>query len=226
MPIHLISGPMFAGKTTALIQALKKRDSSSSSSSSSVVLLKHCNDVRYPVYNRVVTHTGDSYPCVILQSLRNLDVNTYKSCSTIAVDEGQFFPDVFETTSKWANQGKEVIVAAISNGTFMEPLKPISKLMAVADYVTVLKRSCESCQAPANFNFRKTPFPEHEEPSSPSFFIGGGEAYEALCRRCFIKRIQCDNINRLGMFSGNGVNKLEPFVTEIFAQDVEIMGKG
>jgi thymidine kinase len=218
MPIHLISGPMFAGKTTALIRALNKKDRNS------VVLLKHCKDVRYPVYKQVVTHTGLSYPCVIIQSLNDLDINTYKCCSTIAIDEGQFFPEIYETASKWANHGKEVIVAAISNGTFMEPLKPISKLMAIADYVTVLKIPCVSCEAPANFSFRKTAFPEHEDPSSPSFFVGGFEAYETLCRRCFIKRIQCDRQERLGMFGGNGVNKLEPLLSEIFVQDVDING--
>ena len=218
MPIHLITGPMFAGKTTVLLEILKAKKPNS------VVLLKHRDDTRFPVRDKVLTHTGASFPCTIVQNLEDINRNCYEDWCTIAVDEGQFFPNIYEMASKWACQGKEVIITAISNGLFMEPLRQIANLMAVSDKITKLTAVCTSCIADANFSYRKTPFPEHVSPTSPTFFLGGEESYKALCRRCFVKHIQHDHSQQTGMFSGEGVQKLDLLPTDILTWDVGLSG--
>jgi len=204
MSIHLICGPMFAGKTSHLLTVLKQRETKN------VVLVKHFEDNRFPSNSKVISHDGFSYPCITVRNLQEVQKkdSCFNDCSTIAIDEGQFFSEIFEYAELWACHGKEVIITTLTSGIFMEPLKYVSKLLAVCDKITMLKASCSSCFGKAVFTFRITAFPEHETPESPSFFVGGLDDYTPLCRRCFLKRIQYDHSNSLGMFSGGGVEKL------------------
>jgi thymidine kinase len=112
-------------------------------------------------------------------------------------------------SQKWACHGKEVIISSIASGIFMEPLKNVAKLMALCDEITIMKTQCNSCLGTAIFSYRTSPFPENESPNSPAFFLGGFTEYATLCRRCFIKRIACDQEMKIGMFSNKAINKLE-----------------
>nr|GMC78975.1 thymidine kinase-like [Ipomoea batatas] len=62
--IHVILGPMFAGKTTALL----RRVNSESNLGKSVVVIKSSIDTRYAV-DAVVTHDGTKFPCWALPDL-------------------------------------------------------------------------------------------------------------------------------------------------------------
>jgi thymidine kinase len=218
MAVHLITGPMFSGKTTFLLNYLNK------TKPRETVLLKHLQDTRFPVRSRVVTHGGMSFPAIEVQRLKDLDNEHFETCSTIAIDEGHLFENLYETSLEWVRHGKQVIITALSNGTFMQPLTEISRLMAVADKVIALTTECSSCHARANFSFRKKAFPENENPDSPAFFIGGSEAYTPLCRRCFIKQYQHDQEHTLGMFSGPGIKALE-IPMDTLTWDTRLIGR-
>jgi thymidine kinase len=64
-----------------------------------------------------------------------------------------------------------------------DPFGPMPNLMAVADMVDKLHAICVKCGAPATRNQRLVggrPAPAE----GPVVQIGGGESYEARCRRC------------------------------------------
>ncbi|CAK9182255.1 unnamed protein product [Ilex paraguariensis] len=62
--IHVIVGPMFAGKTTTLLRRIK----SESSHGRNVALIKSNKDTRYGL-DSIVTHDGEKLPCWPLADL-------------------------------------------------------------------------------------------------------------------------------------------------------------
>ncbi|KAD3066614.1 hypothetical protein E3N88_34494 [Mikania micrantha] len=64
--IHVIMGPMFAGKTTDLL----RRINSEGSNGRNVAMIKSNKDTRYAI-DSVVTHDGTEYPCWALPDLQS-----------------------------------------------------------------------------------------------------------------------------------------------------------
>lgn len=96
----------------------------------------------------------------------------------VAIDEGQFFPDICEYAESLANQGIVVIVAAL-DGTFQrKPFGHILDLVPLAEIVTKLSAVCIDCGKEAAFTKRVVDSQEIE-------LIGGDETYKPVCRGCF-----------------------------------------
>ncbi|KAF5962014.1 hypothetical protein HYC85_003223 [Camellia sinensis] len=110
--IHVIVGPMFAGKTTAFLRRVK----SEGNNGTNVAIIKSSKDTRYAV-DSVVTHDGTKFPCWALQDLlsfrRKIGDEAYAK-SMLDVIEAQFFGDLYDFCCKVADHdGKTVIVAGL-----------------------------------------------------------------------------------------------------------------
>jgi thymidine kinase len=98
--------------------------------------------------------------------------------SVIAVDEGQFFPDVVEVCDALANSGKIVVVSAL-DGTFeRQPFNNILNLIPMAESVVKITAVCKICFRDAHFSKRITADTRVE-------VIGGADMYIPVCRDCF-----------------------------------------
>ncbi|KAM0072826.1 putative thymidine kinase [Helianthus debilis subsp. tardiflorus] len=62
--IHVIVGPMFAGKTTTLLHRIR----SEATNGRNIALIKSSKDTRYAI-DSVVTHDGNKHPCWPLSDL-------------------------------------------------------------------------------------------------------------------------------------------------------------
>jgi thymidine kinase len=72
----------------------------------------------------------------------------------VAIDEGQFFPDIVEVSEYLANEGKVVIIAAL-DGTFQrKPFGNILNLVPLAEQVSKLSSVCMDCGKEAAFTRR------------------------------------------------------------------------
>ncbi len=99
----------------------------------------------------------------------------------IAIDEGQFFPDIAFESENFANQGKIVIIAAL-DGTFQrKPFGAILDLIPLAEFVVKLSAVCK-CGRDAFYTKRTAESEEIE-------LIGGEELYMPACRDCFFQKI-------------------------------------
>ena len=67
-----------------------------------------------------------------------------------------------------------------------KPFEPIPQLLAIAEYITKTLAICMRCGNPANHTQRLVT--SHER-----VVVGGSEAYEARCRRCFEPGPATDN---------------------------------
>jgi thymidine kinase len=99
----------------------------------------------------------------------------------IAVDEGQFFPDLIEFTERLTDHGKTVIVAGL-DGTFQrKPFGLILDLIAKSEIIAKLSAICTATGTEAAFSKRTVDSQELE-------VIGGAEVYSAASRSAFFGR--------------------------------------
>lgn len=194
MSIHLITGAMYAGKTTALMNMYKKTNEHER------IMIKHKDDTRYGNDNVVFSHDGSNVGATVLSSLLNLEISDerYASLKLIAVDEGQFFEDIDKQAIQWALHGKHVIITGVCRDLFLTPIPTISRLIAQADDVTFLTAVCNHCRGNAGFSYRVTALPNTT--NTVLKYVGGIDDYISLCRTCFYKRLGNDLKYKAGMF--------------------------
>ena len=171
--IELIMGPMFSGKSTRLIETIRK----STYKAKKTLMISYFADKRYTDKSEVVTHDQIKYDSIECNALME-KFDILKKYDIIGIDEGQFFKDLVETCEKLADMGKLVIVAAL-NGDFMrEPFPVIANLIPKVDKIKLLNAYCFNCHKCAKYSLRIVA-------SNEKILIGAGEAYKPACRKCF-----------------------------------------
>ena len=173
--IEVIAGSMFSGKTEELIRRLKR----AKFARQSVEIFKPTVDVRYSE-NEVVSHDENSIRSTPVENSANILLLS-GNVDVVGIDEAQFFDKgLIEVVAKLANMGTRVIIAGLDMDFKGVPFGPIPGLMAIADYVTKVHAICVRCGSIAQFSHRLS---EQEQ----VVLLGEKEAYEPLCRSCYIK---------------------------------------
>ena len=166
--INIITGPMFAGKTTELLRRIER----AGHAGMRTVLIGHVCDTRYSMAE-VVSHGGLHVPCIKLDNLRDLkDASDY---DVIGVDEGQFFDDLVSTVDKWADEGRTVVVAALDGDSNGAPFGHVAELLCRAEGVDKLTAVCRVCRGNAAFTVATI---------EGATGVGGAEKYKPVCRKC------------------------------------------
>ena len=176
--ITLITGPMFAGKTSELLRQLKVHQDAERT----CVLIKHSSDRRYSVNSEVVTHDGITAQAIECSTLNGMTKEEYMLClrsHVIGIDEGQFFDDLADFCDKMADHFKSVIVAGLCNTHDRKGFKPVMELFPSCENILRLRAVCIKCSNPADFTFR-------DANSKSTTLVGGEGEYRALCRNCHI----------------------------------------
>lgn len=169
--LEVITGPMFAGKTQALLSKVR----SASSQGLRVGLFKPLTDTRV-VTAEVRTHAGDRMPATWTPTDGSAIDPTL---DVVAVDEIQFFDEqVIGLLVELSKTGKQVIAAGLDLTSKGEPFGPMPELMAVADKVEKLTAQCTKCGEPGTRSYRCVA-------SADTILIGGSDLYEPRCLDCF-----------------------------------------
>ncbi|OQU92300.1 hypothetical protein SORBI_3001G324400 [Sorghum bicolor] len=142
--IHVIVGPMFAGKTTALL----RRVQAEAGNGRSVALIKSDKDNRYGL-DSVVTHDGTKMACWALSELSSfhekLGIEAYNEVDVIGIDEAQFFDDLYDFCCKAADRdGKIVVVAGLDGDYKRKKFGSVLDIVPLADSVTKLTARCST----------------------------------------------------------------------------------
>jgi len=172
--IELILGPMFSGKSTRLIEVIRK----SVFKAKKTIMVKFISDKRYSDKSEVVTHDLIKYDSIECKNLREC-FDILKTYDVIGIDEGQFFSDLVEVSEELSLLNKRVIIAALNGDFRMEPFPVIAKIISKADKIKLLKAFCFHCHKDARFSLRIVE-------SNEKVLIGAGEAYKPACRECHI----------------------------------------
>ncbi|XP_051140100.1 thymidine kinase a-like [Andrographis paniculata] len=174
--VHVIIGPMFAGKSTALL----RRVMAEADSGRSVAMIKSIKDTRYAV-DAVVTHDGANFPCWALSDLlsfkHKIGADAYARLDLIGIDEAQFFGDLYDFCYEAADlEGKIVLVAGLDGDYLRRSFGSVLDIIPLADTVTKLTARCEVCGKRAFFTLRKIGATQTE-------LIGGADVYMPVCRQ-------------------------------------------
>ncbi|GMH38181.1 hypothetical protein BSKO_06065 [Bryopsis sp. KO-2023] len=187
--IELIVGPMFSGKTTALIDRIEVAEKGGRK----VVAIKSSIDSRYAetedYKSFIVCHSGGKVACYSVNKLSEFKKRfpeEYETCEVLAIDEAQFFSDLVGFCSEAADvDGKKVHVAGLDGDFRREPFKlmnryhPISKLLPMCDKVMKKCAQCMYCENEAPFTFRTVA-------DSREILVGGADSYVPVCRKHFM----------------------------------------
>jgi thymidine kinase len=168
--LELIIGPMFSGKTSRLIQIKQKY----TILNKNILTLKPIIDNRYSQQSVIVTHDQNRSECISRFRLCEVyDIDTY---DVIIIEEGQFFPDLFEKVVEWSKT-KRVYVAGLNGDANQNLFGDIYKLLSHADNIVFLTALCKVCNdgTPAIFTKKMISNDKVVE-------VGGAEMYQAVCR--------------------------------------------
>lgn len=194
MDLTLVTGPMFAGKTTYLMNALKE------SKCSTNILVTHSSDTRFSKGEEIINHDGYmiKHPILRVSTLAELPDIDKDAPVFLGIDEAQFFPDIVKyIRNLWEQKYKRIhIVVCGLNGDFQQKpfgVEPnwISQLISIASDCVCLKARCWKCDGPASFSIRK---PECD--SSSQVLVGGADIYTAACKEhyCMTEDVKEDDV--------------------------------
>lgn len=187
--ITLFIGPMFARKTSSMLDAVRRY----AFAGRDCLLVKYEGDTRYEEGDIVTTHSdarqksdarAENKGAIRVASARRLEAiapGVRPEEKAIGVDEGQFFPDLVEWCTAWASAGHDVFVAALDGTHARKPFGKVLELIPFAEHVTKLSAVCMLCRdeyVPAGFTLRTS---EEVE----DVVIGAADKYQAACRGCF-----------------------------------------
>lgn len=175
----VITGPMFAGKTTELIRRVERY----ALAGRKVAVFKPSLDVRYDV-EHVVAHNGARYKAIVVpaseEGVRAI-AEAGQAYDVLGVDEVQFFPVSLARVLNKLADGRIVIAAGLNLDFRGEPFETAMYLMAYADKVVSLTAVCKICGRPAT-RTRRVAAGRPAPRDGPRILVGGGESYEARCR--------------------------------------------
>lgn len=183
--LEVIAGSMFAGKSEELIRLVKRAQIARQR----VLVFKPSIDGRYD-QSRVVSHDGSGIHALTVAPDRPQDMLAAVAAQevpvqVVAIDEAQFFtPDIVDVVQELIGRGVRVIAAGLDTDFAGRPFGSMPQLLALADEVMKLKAVCMRCGQPARHTQRLI----HGRPApldSPLILIGGADAYEARCRKCW-----------------------------------------
>lgn len=164
--LTVIAGPMFAGKTSTLID----RPGS--------IVFKPTIDTRDGL-DVIRTHDGRERLAVPVAYAADLDRMVPMTVHTVCLDEAQFFgPEVLPAIERMQREGLQVIAVGLDLDSEGRPFGIMPALLSMATEVIKARAVCAVCQDPATRTYRKTAVGEQ-------VLIGGSETYEPRCLECW-----------------------------------------
>jgi thymidine kinase len=176
MSITLITGPMFAGKSSMLIQEARR---CADPDNGGAIMIKHSEDRRYQKScgnDAVSSHDGDSYPAIACCTLSDVEISELVA-KNVFVDEGQFFTNMSYFATQCTQQGKNVYVSGLDTDYLQRPFAETARLAEIASKVVRLTARCRDCEGDAAYTKRKGE-------NDSLIVVGGEELYFPVCKRC------------------------------------------
>jgi thymidine kinase len=180
--LNLILGCMFAQKTTELLRRVRRYKSIGYK----VLVVNFIGDTRYGE-ECIASHDKEVEKAVCVEMLRSVDhlVRSGKY-NVIAIDEGQFFTDLFEYVTRWADElPVHIVISGLDGTSERKPFGDMLRLIPHAEEVERLSAFCSECRDGTVAVYSKY-FGEVPKDIN-GVAIGGAEAYRPVCRKHFLK---------------------------------------
>lgn len=176
--LHMILGPMFAGKTTRILEIISRFESIKVP----MLVINNSLDTRYTSdANFICTHNKVKRACMSAKKLGELkESKDYKDAKVILIEEGHFFEDIYDFVINAIDiDKKHVIVCGLDGDYQKKPFENLSKLIPHAEKKEFLYAYCEQCKngTEAFFTLRVN------NDSANQILVGGRNDYIPVCRK-------------------------------------------
>lgn len=170
--LEIITGPMFSGKTSKLIELYKQY----TFCNIPVLVINHSSDNRYET-TELASHDKITIPCLLTDTL--LNINIPSETNIILINEGQFFKDLYQFTLLLLKQNKTIYISGLDGDFKQQKFGEILDLIPLCDKVTKLHSLCSLCKngCPGIFSLRLTKDLEQT--------LIGVNNYIPVCRQCY-----------------------------------------
>ena len=177
--LSLIIGCMFAQKTTELLRRIRRYKSIGYR----VLVVNYSADTRYGK-ECIASHDKVLEQAVCADTLASIQHLVQSGdYQVIAIDEGQFFPDLFDYITSWADSLPLHIVISGLNGTSeRKPFGDLLRLIPHAEEVEHLNAFCAQCSDGTIGVYSKYMGVQ----SKDTVAIGGADLYQPVCRAHFL----------------------------------------
>jgi thymidine kinase len=178
MPLTLICGPMFAGKTRSLIERVR----GAAAAGRDAVAAKPHVDTRFGSHE-LASHDGARYPAVMVSSASELRAAA-SAADVLGVDEAQFLSlELVDVLHELAAR-TEVVAAGLDLDFRGQPFPATALLAEFSDRVDRLTSTCTRCGGYATMTQRWVDGAPAELDDSV-ILLGGPGVYEPRCPTCF-----------------------------------------
>ena len=182
--VQIIIGSMFSGKSTELLRRCKTY----TAINQKVLVINHTYDTRCK--NEIRTHDNVTFNALKTNNL--LDVKITDDIQIIAIDESQFFNDLYEFVKQHEHKNIVILIAGLDGDSNREMFGQILKCIPLCNSVTKLSAMCSICKDGTLGSFSKRINAENNE----KIFVGASVEYLSVCRKhYFIPSNGYDNLN-------------------------------
>lgn len=180
--LSLVIGCMFSQKTTELLRRIRRYKSIGYK----VLVINFIDDTRYGE-ECIASHDKEIEKAICVQFLKSVDeIVRSGDYNVIAIDEGQFFKDLHEYVTKWADElHVHIVISGLDGTSERTPFGDMLRLIPHAEEVERLSAFCSVCRDGTVAIFSKY-FGESPKDEN-GVAIGGAEAYQPVCRKHFLK---------------------------------------
>lgn len=203
--LELIIGPMFSSKTSSLLEIYKQ----CKFCNIPVSIINHSIDKRYHD-TMISSHDKIMAPCIQANKLNEVWSNksfldccteglckeglcenkrestaahkSLRSSDVILINEGQFFPDLYEVVIDMLNHNKKVYICGLDGDFERKKFGAILDLIPLCDKVNKLTSLCSLCRDGTRGIFSMRLTNETEQT------LVGSDNYIPVCRSCYSKK--------------------------------------
>jgi len=168
-----------------------------------VLAINHCLDKQRQSHPGIATHKSSSgnqssMQALFVDQLREaLDHSDYQQCQVMAIDEAQFFEDLFDVILKMVEQDGKIVYLASLDGTYKrQSFGQVHLLLPLCDTIHKLQAVCKECphstgSRPEGAIFTQALFdtlaPSGQPTCGGNVNVGGADKYQSVCRKCYLK---------------------------------------
>jgi len=191
--LELIIGPMFSSKTSSLLEIYKQ----CKFCNIPVSIINHAIDKRYHD-TMISSHDKIMAPCFQANKLDDIWTNNgiaemdndynikahnmLRNSDVILINEGQFFPDLYEVVVDMLNNKKKVYVCGLDGDFERKKFGAMLDLIPLCDKVNKLTSLCSLCRDGTRGIFSMRLTDEKEQT------VVGSDNYIPVCRNCYSKK--------------------------------------
>jgi len=180
--LEIVLGPMFSGKTSALI----KKYNELQSQSENVVAVNYVADKRYHD-TLLSSHDKAMIPCIMIEDIHdswyntsNINYSALHECEYILINEAQFFNKLYEVVISMIESNKKVYLYGLDGDFNRNKFGQMLDLIPLCDNVQKLHAKCHICSLDAIFS--------HRISNESSQVVIGSDNYIPLCRNCYVNK--------------------------------------